>query len=130
MPWCEGRYCRRRAKSGFHKQHPNWRRLVIVKKLGDASYVGKTGVRPKSAKLAGLNRNHVMWLWTLVLPDGNQDLALLWQFGFDGVGEEFLTVGASPGWRPCEKIEDGLPDGRHARLWRRSPDSFFSVPLL
>ena len=57
-------------------------------------------------------------------------LALLWQFGFDGVGEEFLTVGASPGWRPCEEVEDGLPDGRHARLWRRSPDSFFSVPLL
>ncbi len=45
--------------------------------------------------------------------------ALLWQFGFDGVGEEFLTVGASPGWRPCEKVEDGSPDGRHARLWRR-----------
>ncbi len=58
------------------------------------------------------------------------DLALLWQFGFDGVGEEFLTVGASPGWRPCEEVEDGLPDGRHARLWRPSPDSFFSVPLL
>ena len=57
-------------------------------------------------------------------------LALLWQFGFDGVGEEFLAVGASPGWRPCEEVEDGLPDGRHARLWRRSPDSFFSVPLL
>jgi hypothetical protein len=30
----------------------------------------------------------------------------------------------------CEKIEDGLPDGRHARLWRRCADSFFSVPLL
>jgi len=59
-----------------------------------------------------------------------QRFALLWQFGFDGVGEEFLTVGASPGWRPCEKVEDGLPDGWHARLWRRSPDSFFSVPLL
>ena len=57
-------------------------------------------------------------------------LALLWQFGFDGVGDEFLTVRASPGWRPCEEVEDGLPDGRHARLWRRSPDSFFSVPLL
>ena len=57
-------------------------------------------------------------------------LALLWQFGFDGVGEEFLAVGASPGWRPCEEVEDGLPDGRHARLWRRSPDFFFSVPLL
>ncbi len=57
-------------------------------------------------------------------------LALLWQFRFAGVGEEFLTVGASPGWRPCEEVEDGLPDGGHARLWWRSPDSFFSVPLL
>ena len=58
------------------------------------------------------------------------ELTLLWQFGFDGVGEEFLAVGASLGWRPCEEVEDGLPDGRHARLWRRSPGSFFSVPLL
>ena len=52
-------------------------------------------------------------------------LALLWQFRFDGVGEEFLTVGASPGWRPCEEVEDGLPDGRHARLWWWSSNSFF-----
>ena len=57
-------------------------------------------------------------------------LALLWQIRFGGVGEEFLTVRASLGRRPCEEVEDGLPDGRHARLWRRSPDSFFSVPLL
>ena len=56
--------------------------------------------------------------------------ALLWQFRFDGFGEEFLTVGASPGWRPSKEVEDGLPDGRQAWLWRRSPDSFFSVPLL
>ena len=49
-----------------------------------------------------------------------------WQF----LGEEFLTVRALPGWRACEKIEDGLPDCRHARLWRRSADSFFSVPRL
>ena len=34
----------------------------------------------------------------------NVSLALLWQFGFDGVGEEFVTVGASPGWRPCEEV--------------------------
>src|SRR5689334_23350035 len=47
-------------------------------------------------------------------------LALLWQF-FD---EEFPTVRTLPGWRACEEIEDGLPDGRHARLWWRSPDSF------
>jgi hypothetical protein len=64
------------------------------------------------------------------LPIAPNRLALLWQFSFDGVGEEFLAGGASPGWRPCEEVEDGLPDGRHARLWRRSPDSFFSVPLL
>ena len=37
---------------------------------------------------------------------------------------------ALPGWRACEEIEDGLPDGRHARLWRWSSNSFFSVPLL
>jgi hypothetical protein len=35
-------------------------------------------------------------------------------------------VGASPGWRPCEEVEDGLPDGRHARLWRGPPTLFFS----
>jgi hypothetical protein len=57
-------------------------------------------------------------------------LALLWQFSFAGVGGEFLTVRASPGWRPCEEVEDGLSDGRHARLWRWSSDSFFSAPLL
>ena len=33
---------------------------------------------------------------------------------------------ALPGWRACEEIEDGLPDGRHARLWRWSFDSSFS----
>ena len=48
-------------------------------------------------------------------------LALLWQF----FGEELLTVRALPGWRACEEIEDGLPDGRHARLWRWSSDFFF-----
>ena len=56
-------------------------------------------------------------------------LALLWQFKLAGADEEFLTVRASPWWRPCEEVEDGLPDGRHTRLWRRAPDSFFSVPL-
>jgi hypothetical protein len=29
-------------------------------------------------------------------------LALLWQFRLAGVDEEFLTVRASPRWRPCE----------------------------
>ncbi len=27
---------------------------------------------------------------------------------------------ASQGRRPCEKVENGLSDRRHARLWRRS----------
>ena len=56
--------------------------------------------------------------------------ALLWQIRFAGVEEEFFTVRASPERGPCEEVEDGLPDGGHARLRRRSPDSFFSVPLL
>ncbi len=59
-----------------------------------------------------------------------ETLALLWQFSFAWVDEEFLTVRASPGWRLSEELEDGLPDGRHARLWRWSRDSFFFVPLL
>jgi len=31
---------------------------------------------------------------------------------------------------PGEEVENGLTNGRHARLWRRSPDSFFSAPQL
>ena len=46
------------------------------------------------------------------------------------VEEGFLTVRASLGWRRCEEVEDGLPDGRHARLWWWPPDSFFPAPLL
>ena len=57
-------------------------------------------------------------------------LALLWHFGFSGSCEEHFTVRASQGRRPFEEVEDGLPDGRHARLWRWSCDFFFSVPLL
>ena len=57
-------------------------------------------------------------------------LALLWQIVLDGFGEEFLTMWTAPGWRPSEEVEDGLPDGRHGRLWRWPSDSFFSVPLL
>jgi hypothetical protein len=30
----------------------------------------------------------------------------------------------------AEEIEDGLPDGRHARLWRRSADLFFRPAAL
>ena len=58
------------------------------------------------------------------------NLALLWYFWFSGSCKEHFTVRASQGRRPYEEVEDGLPDGRHARLWRRSCDSFFSVPLL
>ena len=57
-------------------------------------------------------------------------LALLWQFGFAGIGEQFLTMRTPLGWRPSEEVKDGLPDGRHGRLWRRSSNFFFSVPLL
>lgn len=58
------------------------------------------------------------------------DLALLWHFWFGRIGEESLTMRASLWRRPHEEVEDGLPDGRHGRLWRRPSDSFFSVPLL
>ena len=36
---------------------------------------------------------------------------------------------ASQGRRSCEELEDGLPDGRHARLRGRTCDSFFAVLL-
>jgi hypothetical protein len=55
-------------------------------------------------------------------------LALLWQIGRGGFAKEFCAVGTSPGRRAHEEVKDCLPDGRQARLWRRSPDSFFSVP--
>src|ERR1700677_2293540 len=55
-------------------------------------------------------------------------LALLWQIGRGSFVEEFCAVGTSPARRAHEEVKDGLPDGRQARLWRRSPDSFFSVP--
>jgi PEP-CTERM motif len=67
--------------------------------------------------------------WAMMLL-GFASLALLWQFRFAWVDEEFLTVWASLRSRPFKEVEDGLPDRRHARLWRRSADSFFSVPLL
>ena len=57
-------------------------------------------------------------------------LALLWHFWFGGSCEERFTVRALLGWKPHEEVEYGLPDGGHARLWWRSYDSFFSVPLL
>ncbi len=57
-------------------------------------------------------------------------LALLWHFRLCDICEEDVTVRTSSGCLSFEEIEDGLPDGRHARLWRRSRDSFFSVPQL
>ena len=63
-------------------------------------------------------------------PEPRTVLALLWQISLAGFGEQFLTMRTSLGWRPSEEVKDGLPDGRHARLWRRTSDSFFSVPLL
>ncbi len=54
-------------------------------------------------------------------------LALLWHFSFAGIGEKLLTMRTSLWGRPREEAENGLSDGRHARLWRWIPDSFFSV---
>ncbi len=81
------------------------------------------GTEKKSLLCQSRDRLHGNW-------ECSYNLALLWQFWFDGIGEEFLTMRAPLWRRPREEVEDGLPDGRHARLWRRSPDSFFSVPLL
>src|ERR1017187_6543555 len=76
--------------------------------------------------------NIVIAFYSIILNDQpkRSHLALLWHFLFDVFSEEHLTMRASQGWRPCEEVEDRLPDGRHAWLWRRSCDSFFSVPLL
>jgi len=52
-------------------------------------------------------------------------LAPLWQIFLSGLGDAFVTVRASSGRRSREEVEDGLPDGRHARLWRRRCDTFF-----
>lgn len=57
-------------------------------------------------------------------------LALLWQIFRGGIGDEFIAVRASTGWWSHEEVENGLPYGRHGRLWRWPPGSFFSVPLL
>jgi hypothetical protein len=47
-------------------------------------------------------------------------LALLWHFKLSDICKEHVTVRTSSGWRSCEEVEDRLPDGRHAWLWRRS----------
>ncbi|AZG78945.1 DUF4158 domain-containing protein (plasmid) [Methylocystis rosea] len=62
--------------------------------------------------------------------DRPRRLALLWQFRLDGFGEQPITMRTSLWGRSREDVENGLPDGWHARLWRRSPDSFFSAPRL
>ncbi|NRP75095.1 hypothetical protein ILFOPFJJ_06018 [Ensifer psoraleae] len=46
----------------------------------------------------------------------------------DPAGTLEVTVRASERRWPCEDVEDRLPDGRHARLWWRTRESFFSVP--
>ena len=61
---------------------------------------------------------------------GRCALALLWQILQSRLGDAFVTVRASPGRRSCEEVEDGLPDGGHARLRWWPCDSCFSVPLL
>jgi len=55
----------------------------------------------------------------------SRGLALLWQFGFDGVGDEFSQWGIAR-WRPCEEVEDGLPDGGMLGCGG-GPRLFFSV---
>src|ERR1035437_6896829 len=55
-------------------------------------------------------------------------LALLWHFRLGDIWKEHVTVRTSSGWRSCEEVEDRLPDGRHAWLWRRSWGFFFFVP--
>ena len=57
-------------------------------------------------------------------------LALLWHFVFSGFFHQHLTVVASLRRRPCEEDEDGLPDGWHAGLGRRSWSAFFFVQQL
>jgi len=57
-------------------------------------------------------------------------LALLWQIVHYGPVDDFVAVRASAWWWSCEDVKNGLPDRWHGRLWRRPPDSFFSVPLL
>jgi hypothetical protein len=55
-------------------------------------------------------------------------LALLWHISIDWIGKRLFTVWTSSGWRSCEEVENGLSYCWHAGLWRRVPDSFFSVP--
>jgi len=56
-------------------------------------------------------------------------LALLWHFRFGLSTEEPFTMGASKRRRSREDVQNCLSDRWHRGLWRRSPDSFFSVPL-
>jgi hypothetical protein len=87
--------------------------------------------RPNSRTSVALaNLRGVVILIVLAFHSMLAYLALLWHFWFGGSREERFTVRASQGWKPHEEVEDGLPDGGHARLWWRSCVSFFSVPLL
>ena len=101
--------------------------MVQVRAYDSAKGAAQTGVPVLLALTSALLGKPLRGGMAIV---GGLNLALLWQSRSGGVDEGFLTVRASPGWGPCEEVEYGLPDGRHARLWRRSPVSFFSVPLL
>ncbi|WP_415752033.1 hypothetical protein [Mesorhizobium sp. B2-1-8] len=76
-----------------------------------------------------LHRQYRTELWNAVYERFTR-LALLWQFRFEGVCGQLLTVRTSAGWRSREEVENGLSNSWHARLWRWSADSFFFVPLL
>jgi hypothetical protein len=90
-----------------------------------------TTMRHRQADTRYLELHRGKYRVTLATPRPlHGQLALLWQIRLTGVAEEFFTVRAPQGRRPCEEVEDGLPYGGHARLWRRSPDCFFSVPRL
>src|SRR5665213_2466799 len=92
------------------------------------------GIRPtvRPEVTPGLMQGLTPWIKPRVQsPEARiQKLALLWHFRLGDICKEPVTVRTSSGWRSCEEVEDRLPDGRHAWLWWRSRDSFFSVPLL
>ena len=56
------------------------------------------------------------------------NLALLWQIGIESLCETSFTLRTSQERRPCEEVENGLSDGRHAGLRWWPPGSFFSAP--
>ena len=100
---------------------------MLLALRGVVLLVGANGVLLVPDGVRGLGLGHVLGLRAPIVALA---LALLWQIIFRRLGEALVTVRASYRWWSREEVEDGLPDGRHARLWRRCPDSFFSAPLL